>query len=236
MRKNRVITNIILTVICIAFLANFSYASSNEDVNGDLSLDEGANPYIMTPEDAHILNQKFKEMEKRDFSILYDPDAPFITLNVPVYQQETSYWCGPATVKQVVQFIKGSSESQSNYAKLLGTTTSGTDMTVIAEKLRTLTGKNYVYYSFTQKADWTDKLLWGLNNNMPAVLDIDTRNVSAFPYRSSGHFVNVSGMDLRHSDRVRITDPYGPGLGNRWYERTDLYNANRAHWRSAIIW
>ena len=46
------------------------------------------------------------------------------TLNVPTFQQETSYWCGPACIKQSIHYINGSSASQSTYASSMGTSSS----------------------------------------------------------------------------------------------------------------
>lgn len=78
----------------------------------------------------------------------------------------------------------------------------------------------------------------GLSTGLPPILDINTKNVSAWPYATSGHFLNVSGY---HDNpyvgiRVRVTDPYEKGLGNNWYSGSDVYAANNAHFRKAMIW
>ena len=72
----------------------------------------------------------------------------------------------------------------------------------------------------------------------PAILDINTENVEGWPYKSSGHFVNVSGYKKAELDvkEIRIIDPYGPGLGNCWYPIDMLYQANENHFRQAFIW
>ena len=80
-------------------------------------------------------------------------------------------------------------------------------------------------------------LIWGLHAKRPAVLDINTVNISAFPYNTNGHYVNVSGYDDRGgTNKVRITDPYWTGFGNKWYNETDVYNANNQHWRQSMIY
>ena len=48
-------------------------------------------------------------------------------MDVPGYKQETTYYCGPATLKQTMQYINKRSLPQSAYASALGTTTAGTD-------------------------------------------------------------------------------------------------------------
>ena len=217
-------------IVCSVF-PTYVFASN---FDGDLSYEEGAKPYIQTDEDRLLIEQK---LNSKDLLIPnYDPDGIIKTLAVPVYQQENVYYCGPATMKQVVQYIKGSSQSQSYYASQMGTTSDGTDMTVLADKIKINTGKNYVYYSFSGLSDWLEKVIWGIDNNMPSVLDINTTSVSAFPYRTTGHYVNTSGYNYKTGQQVRITDPYGPGLGNIWYDDSDVYAANNAHFRHAIIW
>lgn len=47
------------------------------------------------------------------------------TLNVPTYEQEKYYWCGPASVKEVLQFLNGSSLSQTEYANHMETDIDG---------------------------------------------------------------------------------------------------------------
>jgi hypothetical protein len=99
----------------------------------------------------------------------------------------------------------------------------------------------YVYYSFSNFDAWCVKVDSSIYYGYPAILDINTMNVSAFPYNSDGHYVNVSGYNVyedisTQKYEIRITDPWGPGLGNRWYSAADLYQANRNHFRSAIIW
>lgn len=81
------------------------------------------------------------------------------------------------------------------------------------------------------------KVYYGIKHGYPSILDINT-NGYTWPYVTSGHFINTSGFDYRSDGycRVRITDPYGPGLENNWYYAGTLYNVNNNHWRKAIIW
>lgn len=230
----------LFSLIFTSFLvASNTALASSEDVNGDLTYEEGAEVYVQTKEDSRILQEKLEEIESYNKnklnSLSYIPDGEVFTLSVPIYQQINGYYCGPATVKQVAQFVKGKSSSQDYYAGQLGTTRSGTDMTKITSFLKNNVKSTYTYSNIGTHADWMNKVRYGMVNKMPAVLDINTNNVSAFPYNSSGHFVNTSGYDTK-TFRVRISDPFGPGLGNRWYNSRDVYNANNNHFRKAIIW
>lgn len=163
-----------------------------------------------------------------------------VTINVPVFEQENKDYCGPATVKQVIHYINGSSLTQSDYANALGTIIGeGTNFTNIPGVLNAAVGAGtYVYDENVSDSfsNWCTELVSSIYYDKPALLDINTISVSSFPYNSGGHIVNVSGYEYgTNEDYFRITDPYGPGLGNRWYTMSDLYAANRAHWRHAII-
>lgn len=242
MKKNFLI---MLLMVCLLFSFNVSHASE-ETCNGDLTYKEGAKIYIPTKEEIKLLEEKEREIlnynaNKNNENVLqpmsYD-DGEYNTLSVSVFEQENGYYCGPATVKQVTHFIVGSSNSQSYYAGKLGTTTSGTDMTVIKDYLRNNVKATYVYASIGAYDNWMNNVNYGMRNKMPAVLDINTNSVSAWPYKTSGHFVNTSGYDTKYGPgaKVRITDPFGPGLGNRWYDARDVYNANNNHFRKAMIY
>lgn len=83
-------------------------------------------------------------------------------------------------------------------------------------------------------------IIYNASQGIPVILDINTQNISSFPYATSGHFVNTSGVNFRvlssgATTKVRITDPWTPGLGNRWYNSSTLYQANNAHFRQAFI-
>ncbi len=47
----------------------------------------------------------------------------------------------------------------------------------------------------------------------------------------------ASGMDSKysHTNMIRITDPWEPGLGNRWYKARDVYDALRNHTSKAML-
>ena len=212
-----------------------SYLPEGEEVNGDLSYEEGGQYYVPTPEE-EAMNELIASMPE------LHSDSYYKVVSVTPFLQENSYYCGPATVKQTINAINGSSESQSAYASKLGTTTSGTDMTRIAPVLNAAQSKKqYVYRNFSDMNFWLSYGKWALNAGVPAVLDINTTNVPAFPYRTTGHFINLSGLNMDSNDgsgttnQALVTDPFGPGFGNKWYYVTNVYQANRNHTRSAII-
>lgn len=220
---------IISSILAICLLLSGGSVSAS-GINGDMSYEEGAQRVIITEE------MKQREQEKLDSfrkSRRYDS---YVTLPVTRYEQETNYYCGPATVNQVVCYVTGTYRQQSFYATELGTTTAGTDMTRITGVLNEyIYEDHYVYSSIGTRSEWLEKIRYSLDCNRPAVLDINTEDTTlGFPYTSEGHFVNVSGYD-GSSGTVRITDPNDPN-GNVWYPIRNLYAANNNHFRKAIIW
>lgn len=234
MRKNLYLKITLTILICVVAL-NKNYVFGLEIMKGDLLIEEGATMYNPTLLDIELERQKLENINTK-ITPFADPGGKYKVIAVPVFKQETNYYCGPATFKQVVHYVNGRSESQYYYNQLLKTNTSGTDMSQMVNPLRQLTGKNYVYSNIGNNVEWRSKIYYSVYNKMPAILDINKVNNNAFPYNTNGHFVNISGYDTSNGEKVRITDPYAAGLGNRWYNMNSLYNANNAHWRKAIIW
>ncbi|WP_374722718.1 C39 family peptidase [Peribacillus tepidiphilus] len=197
---------------------------------------------IKTPNQEKVFAEK-EEATKPKIGTLSLPDGTYKVLSVPSFKQETNYWCGPATTKQVLHYLTGSSKSQSDYASDLGTTTVGTDFTRIDDVLNKYQSKNtYVYASIGDYASWTSKTDWGLEHNYPAVLDLKITPSYMPKYTTTveGHILNVSGIDSRNSPvQMRLTDPFDQGgrgvtLGNVWHPHRGVYDANNAHFRKAM--
>ncbi|WP_247900336.1 C39 family peptidase [Paenibacillus pabuli] len=170
------------------------------------------------------------------------------TIAVPSYQQEKSYWCGPATTKQVLGFFNGSSSSQTTYAKELGTTTDGTDFSLVDDVINKYQTKNtYIYQSFTSSdyLTWKSAMILSIDWGNPAVLDlkITSANMPLYPRTVEGHILNTSGYNVisENDKKLRLTDPFDEGgrgvtLGNVWHPFDGVWGANQAHFRKAILW
>lgn len=226
---------VLLFAICISlcFPVQVFAAEPANVLDGDLSLEEGAELHIPTQEEISLERQKLSQAN----GLSLQRASINKTLNVTTYKQINSYYCGPATVQQTIHFLNGTAQGQAYYANELGTTTAGTDMTKIDDVLNNHTSKRYVYTEFNNYTNWCNMIIQDIvNNNMPPVIDINTENVSEWPYATSGHFLNISGYQNDPTVRVRVTDPYEKGLGNHWYSGPVVYQANSDHWRSAIIW
>lgn len=230
--KKMLCKSLIASILISAFLIEGTPVYAN-DVDGDLTYEEGAVDYISA-------DMRQREAEKlqalRRMRTSY-PSA--IKMSITAFKQETNWYCGPATVKQVVHCINGSSLTQKEYADLLSTSTDGTNMTLIPNVVNTCIDEQYyVYSSIGTQDEWMEKIRSGIYNDRPAILDINTESLykqKKFPYSTKGHFVNTSG----YSDTegvVYITDPHPSYTGTAKYSQDILYSANSAHSRKAIIW
>lgn len=163
---------------------------------------------MLEEKEQEILNYEYTKRNINGIQPMAYPDGEYRTLTVPVFQQENGYYCGPATVKQVTHFIKGSSNSQSYYAGKLGTSSkSGTDRTVISEYLKNNVRSGYVYVSIGFYDSWMSRVNFGMRNNMPAVLDINTNsikfeidNISNFIHKKHELKINTTQSNLQLID------------------------------------
>lgn len=184
--------------------------------------------------------------QSRDaFSIMADGELK--TVGVTPFKQETNYWCGPATTKQVLHYLNGSSKTQTYYAKELGTTRDGTDFSLVDDVLNDHQSEvTYVYSSFTGYDAWVYAMMYSVDSYHPAVLDlkIDPSYMPKYTSGVEGHILNNSGYDWRSTTKtkqLRLTDPFDQGgrgvtHGNVWHPMDGVWKANQAHFRKAVIW
>ena len=135
--------------------------------------------------------------------------------------------------------INGDSESQDDYADDLKTTGDGTDMSNIPDVLNIKHGRKYyeLYEGIKNFNDWKGKVRYSIVQEMPAVLDINTKDyVQEFGYYTTGHFLNVGGYRVWDNKiYVAVVDPNREERRN-WYDADILYQVNVDHWRKAIVW
>ncbi|ONI40332.1 hypothetical protein AN639_04785 [Candidatus Epulonipiscium fishelsonii] len=214
--------------------------SSNADKSNDtksitLPFEYNAMPYKYTSKERELLDQKLEELKrysKNDFG-----SDIYRTISVPYFPQENGYYCAPATIKQIMHYFNGTSYDQSDIAESLYTTTVGTDMTYLHKYLNIVTDEQYIYHEKATKDfyEWLDIIIYNIMNDKPVILDVTIKEKGTFPYITSGHFLNISGVDTKNQ-RLRLTDPNSIHGGNIWYDWTDVYNINNAHFRQAIVW
>jgi hypothetical protein len=148
------------------------------------------------------------------------------TVGVTPFKQEKSFWCGPATTKQILNYMNGSSSTQTYYAGKLGTQDpAGTDFSLVDNVLNahqsTIT---YIYSSFssTEYEAWKYARMYSVDQYHPAALDlkIDPSYMPIYTRVIEGHILNNSGYDWRSTTtkQLRLTDPFdqdGRGVTHR---------------------
>ena len=226
-------------IILLIFVSCFNTISFAERDSGD--------EYVYTLEE---LEQLKKETNKILAIIKSNKELKWSSIDryarVPVrrFEQENFYYCGPATVKQTMDSVTGYSESQSYYARKIGTSDKGTDFKDLAAYLRRNAHNNnsgyeelYVYediesidYSY-----WLERIYYCLHSKQkPPVLD-----VYGFTPTSTGHFINIDIIDVRGSiQEVRVVDPnndrrYG---GTKWYDANEVYRKNIGQFKHHALW
>lgn len=172
-----------------------------------------------------LAKKKGKQSQVEADCIIPDNTYGKITIWVANYKQERTYWCGPACVKQSLSFhkrVSGSSyslPSQATLAEKIGTTTSGSLTTKIADALNSYSGKfGYIYYLASDIAYCENPLvvfrsrivsMIYYKETAPIVL-LQTRYLHR--YKSEGkyirHYVTISGYDDSSNPvKMRTVDP-----------------------------
>jgi len=159
------------------------------------------------------------------------------TRPVTGFQQERTYWCGPAAARQSLSFHKALSgsgtalPSQATLATRIGTTTSGSTTVAIASALNAysgtfgtvsylasdITGTTSPYETFVNRIGTMLRSIT-INPTTPIILT-QTAYIPRYGGTSSRHYMTVSGIDDRTSPmRMRSVDPHYSAAyyGTRW--------------------
>lgn len=116
-----------------------------------------------------------------------------VTLSVTLLQQETSYYCGPASVQMVLSYL-GHTVSQNTLATDLGCTTSGTAVSGVAGCLNSYLGSGYYQTNSSYSYDTAYGLIKGsIDAGNPAICNVQTSKLSYYGGHASKHYIVVSG-------------------------------------------
>ncbi|PHS29677.1 MAG: hypothetical protein COA82_12525 [Alkaliphilus sp.] len=227
-------------IFALCSLIILSFTSIGLAGTSDLN---NVNNFTHTISEDEILENE-RRMEEHKNNMLQFNQSFFKSLSVPIFEQETSYYCGPATVKQTLQFINANSSSQSVYAGRLGTKRGvGTNLDNIRILLNTdQSRRNYISTVVSSEFDFQTKQELALRANVPTILHIKAKTTDGWKYDTSGgHFLNGSGLNYHYDvvpmhmmerssitesyvfSKIKVTDPWGEGLGNTWYNTRTVY-------------
>lgn len=168
---------------------------------------------------------------------------------MPCFKQETSYWCGPATGKQVVHFHNGTSASQATIAAAMGTTSSsGTEWTAVRDYVNAKQNKCfYVSVTPATKQRMEEYVLSSVSTfNSPPILQLkftgSLQNPTPWEYSTGGHYVNAHTIyEYSVNKPIGITDPYiqrikPSSLGYYTVDSIHVWNATQAHWKKHLMY
>lgn len=237
---------IIAMALTVTAIPNTAFAS--EVIDGDYSVEEGAPAVEQSEEEILLLQEKERALEayiESQNEVQPRASATWHYLGgskteFPNNVQINGYYCGPATVQNVIEYHKGVHYSQYTLASALGTGESGTTMPYIDDVLRDYTGKNYVYADIESESTWKRRIANNINDtNMAVVIDIYTMSSSSWPYETDGHYISIHGCydaTTTTCSKVMISDSK-PDYNKRWSTSASAaYDANSAHSRQAMIW
>ena len=174
------------------------YASLNRTDIYDLSCSNGT-PY--TDEYIEKVSSSSSDIVPRYFTN---------KINVTPVEQLDGY-CGPASMKQAIQAIKGHSKTQQYYGTLVGTNTqAGTDQRYIAPAMNSELGISKYTFEWTNRIS-TSEFYNIINNSInlgyPPIMHIRMEMMPAYNYSNNGgHFVTISG----HTITGIINNDYSP--------------------------
>lgn len=252
------------TSLLICFLASggvITSASANENVNlgpsGDsmtdlnviLSLDEQKELLLKEStskaEEVRI-KQKFEDHDalvkriESGFSI-FGSNTESGSHAVPYFKQAYDYYCGPATVKQTIHFIKGSSGTQDAIATSIGTTKAGSDLAPMVKYLN----NNQTVNTYVVVNSPSEDLIKGIpeyavRKGSPAIGRLKIAKGGNWAYSSAGHFMNMSGY-TNYGAKIRVTDPYigwinASSTGSYYVTSNEFYTATKNHFANQIAY
>ena len=166
------------------------------------------------------------------------------TLGVPTYQQEQNYYCGPASVKETLHFINGSSLSQSQYASDMGTNTSGTYVYQIRNELNNKqSAHTYTYEDISTVSRFNQIVIADILDSdvgVPFIIHALTGSLYMYNGTTIHHYLVVNGAN-QTTQKVTYIDSwaydYGRGttLGQHTDTRSNVANTVTSSGRF-VIW
>lgn len=195
--------SIIALLLCTFLTITFPcYANTEEsEINEYILLNQGT-PYDVAKNEENLKKKKqfLKEISELRASEISPMSSymPAKIMGLPCFAQEKIYYCGPANVKQVIQFYNGTSASQATYASSMGTTSSGTVVANMVNELNKRQSKftycfEYVSNSSLPVNEFMDAVEDLTYVNMPMILHALPKYLPLYNGKGKGHYLTVEG-------------------------------------------
>ena len=157
------------------------------------------------------------------------------TLDVPWFIQPNGYYCGPATVKQTIHFINGTSDTQANIAVALLTNEDGTDTNKMCTYLNNNTECYYeVLWWWANASAFSDMVISNTDDEVPIIGHVIISYAGDWPYTTGGHYINYNGYS-ENGEVFAVTDPFVDRFGDTDGKYT-ISNDEAERVTDRIIW
>lgn len=131
-------------------------------------------------------------------------------LSVTLYQQNNTYYCGPACVQMAIKYLTGTLYSQSTLGSYMGTSSNGgTYVYQIANCLNAYVGSGSYRYVLTSETSFASGLVYSIDKNKPVVCQVKTGylpNYGGSP--NTGHYVLAKGYYVAYSGSSAVSNCY----------------------------
>ena len=221
---------------------------------------EGMNGFGNPPEETEIENAEKNAEKKQQINYNYGQIGlrSYTTeqryLPVPLFHQEQSWYCGPASVQMISTYLYGTTYSQDDIANYMGTTSSeGTTVDKMKEGVNYWSGTKFYSYEQISRVSIEHAVKSSVNQNYPVIANVLTQLLDDTYGFNSGHYVvitgykyywsgtpvyapsalNVSPNGLAYSSTFTYNDPYFPATKT---VRTSIMGNAIRRWTGYFIW
>lgn len=152
--------------------------------------------------------------------------------STPYFLQERSYWCGPATTRQIAGFYNSSPPSQSFMAERLGTNRDGTWFPMVAKVMneRRPNDGPWLLDEIETHGDLISRMDYGYNNRTPGALHVKLLKTfyNYYAFDHDGHIATAAGL-RRNGKRYfgGYVDPYNESTYRSGGANTGGFRENR---------
>lgn len=153
------------------------------------------------------------------------------TLNVPTYQQEKYYWCGPAAVKETLQFLNGNSLSQTQYANHMETDIDGSTWVYkLTNELNNQQSRHNYQFEDVRTVDRFRQILiadvMDSEVGVPFILHALTGPLYTYNNNTIHHYLVVMGGNMPNQTVTYVDSySYDYGRGTTLGRHTDSLNS-----------
>ncbi len=185
-------------VLCCVFLLSMVGAQANA-----ASL-KSANPNAPGQNDLDRLRRVQETNQKID-EYLQNKISPCSSssnyLSVPLYRQETTYYCGPASAKMVISYVTGTAYAQSTLASSMGTNSDvGTYVYKMESELNKRIGSGSYEYVSTSEYYFSSSLVYSIDKGKPIICHVMTGGLPNYNQKSdTGHYIVATGYYIAFS-------------------------------------